>query len=53
MIFSTMYAQPGIPAEALLLTTLMYVVADYFVAGGDIAALVIVQSSEAGDLHRY
>ena len=52
MIFSTMYAQLGIPAEALLLTTLMYVVLDHFGAGGDIAALLIELTQEAGDLHR-
>lgn len=40
MIFSTLFAQLGIPADALVLATLMYIPLDYAVAGGDIAALL-------------
>ena len=47
MIFSTLFAQLGIPAEALVLATLMYIPLDYAVAGGDIAALLSELTREA------
>ena len=55
MIFSTLFAQLGIPADALLLAALMYVPLDYAIAGGDIAALLSEltrQAERAGILNR-
>ena len=52
MIFSTLFAQLGIPPEALVLATLMYVPLDYAIAGGDIAALLLELTREAGQLKR-
>ncbi len=50
MIFSTLFAQLGIPPDALVLATLMYVPLDYAIAGGDIAALLLELTREAGQL---
>ena len=47
MIFSTLFAQLGIPADALVLATLMYIPLDYAIAGGDIAALLSELTREA------
>ena len=50
MIFSTLFAQLGIPAEALVLATLMYIPLDYIVAGGDIASLLAELTREADQM---
>ena len=47
MIFSTMLAQLGIPAEALLLITLCYVIVDYVISGVDVGALLLELTREA------
>ncbi|MBE7007569.1 MAG: cation:dicarboxylase symporter family transporter [Ruminococcaceae bacterium] len=51
MIFSTLFAQLGIPAEALLLAALMNVMLDYIITGGNNAALLLELTREAEHLH--
>ena len=47
MIYSTLYAQLGIPAEALLLSVLINVVYDFFISGGNIGCLLLELTREA------
>ena len=51
LIFGTLFAQLGIPAEALLMTTLMDMVVDNFITGGNIASLLMELAREAGQLN--
>lgn len=50
MIFSTLLVQLGIPAEAMLLVTLFYVVVDYVISGVDVGALLLELTREARQL---
>lgn len=51
MIFSTLFAQLGIPEEALLFAALMYIPLDYVATGGNVGALLLELTREAGGMN--
>lgn len=51
MIFGTLYAQLGIPSDAILLITLLAVVEDFFSTGANIAVQLLDLTRESAQLN--